>query len=104
MTIAASTSSPLPPSRSAIASDAAVNGVPACTMLRRSLSSDAAASLSIAFTRAAWLTGSFSPISNQMDESGRPPCSRARSRTIWADSIVVPKAALAKVLAITIAA
>ena len=49
-------------------------------------------------------TGSFSPASNQTADSPRPPRSWAIARMIWADSIPVPKAALASVLAITIVA
>ncbi len=72
--------------------------------MRRSLSSDAAASLSTALTRAAPATGSLGPAWYQTDASGRPPRSRARSRMIWADLMPVPQAALAIVLAIIMAA
>src|SRR5215469_16532612 len=72
-------------------------------MLRRSLSSEAAASLDIALTRAACAIGSFVR-SNQSPASGRPPCSLARSRTMRAEPIWKPDAALAKVLARTILA
>src|SRR5271156_4678836 len=102
--MAVNTASPLALSRSANASEAAVRGVPACTMLRKSLSSEAAASLSTALTWIALATGNFSPASNQTAASRRPLLSCARARTMRADSIPVPQAALAMVLAITIAA
>src|SRR5688572_12428030 len=63
-----------------------------------SLSSDAAASLSAALTRAASRTGSLVP-SNQILASCLPPCSFARSRRMRAESISEPGAALANVLA-----
>ncbi len=66
--------------------------------LRKSLSSEAAESLSIAFTRAASVTGSRAP-SNHTAASRLPPCSLARSRTMPADPIDEPDAPLASVLA-----
>ena len=54
-------------------------------MLRRSLSSQAAASLITALTCAASASGSFGPSSNQIEASGRPPRSRAKLRMIRAD-------------------
>src|SRR5258707_15447949 len=73
-------------------------------MFRRSLSSDAAASLITALTRAASDAGNFEPGSNQTDASRVPPRSRERSRMIAEDSSPAPIAALARVLAISIAA
>ncbi len=87
-----------------MASDAAVSGVPACTMLRRSLSSDAAASLGTALTCATSAAG--------RSLAGEPN-RRVRASATFAghvaddahhDSICVPQAALANVLAITMAA
>src|ERR1700758_4960310 len=52
----------------------------------------------MAFTRAADAIGSLAP-SNQTVASGRPPCSLDRSRTMRAEPIGAPDAALAKVLA-----
>src|SRR3984957_7351557 len=72
-------------------------------MLRKSLSSDAAAALATAFARAADGIGSLAP-SNQTVASGRPPSSLQRSRMIRAESIRAPGAALAKVLARSILA
>jgi hypothetical protein len=63
-----------------------------------SLSSDAAASLKMAFTRATSFSGAFEP-SNQIVDSGLPPCSLAKSRTMRAEAKAVPAAALAIVLA-----
>lgn len=80
------------------ASPMAVSSVPVCATLRRSLSSDAAASLNMAFTRTATVSGSRVE-SNHSEHCGAPPCSIARSRTIRADSILSPDAALARVLA-----
>src|SRR5882757_5134381 len=73
-------------------------------MFRRSLSSEAAASLITAFTRAASDAGNFRRGSNHTDASAVPPRSRARSRMIADDSSPAPIAALASVLAISIAA
>src|SRR5215469_12284986 len=101
-TIAANTSSPSAPVRSATASPAATSVVPACTMLRRSLSSEAAASLITALTCATSAAGSFGPGSNHIDASALPACSRARARMMAEDSIPEPNAALASVLAISI--
>ena len=81
-----------------------MSGVPQCTILRRSLSSDAAASLMTALTCAASPAGSFLPLPNHNAASGVPPRSEARSRMICADCRVDPIAALAIVLAISIAA
>ena len=78
--------------------------VPAWTMLRRSLSSEAAASLITALTCAVSAIGSFGPASNHNEASALPPRSRARSRMMTEDSIPAPSAALASVLAISIAA
>ena len=72
--------------------------VPMCAMLRRSLSSLAAASLATALTRAAAPGGSFVP-SNHTVEFGAPPARRSSSRMTRADGIVKPIAALATVLA-----
>ena len=91
------------PVRSAIASPVDASVVPACAVLRMSLSSEAAASLRIALTRATSCTGSLVP-SNQIVASGLPPCSFARSRTMRADAIGEPDAALANVLAMMILA
>jgi len=55
----------------------------------------------MALTRAASATGSFVP-SNQIVASGLPPRSFANSRTIRAESISEPGAALANVLAMII--
>jgi hypothetical protein len=77
--------------RSAIASEVAVSGEPACTMLRRSLSSDAAASLATALTCAASATGSFPLSSNQSDASARPALARARLRMTRVESRSVPQ-------------
>src|SRR5215469_3307887 len=71
-------------------------------MLRRSLSSEAAASLITAFTWATSATGSFGPGSNHTDASALPLRSRARSRMMTEDSMPAPSAALASVLAINI--
>jgi hypothetical protein len=87
-----------------MASPAAASVVPAWTMLRRSLSSEAAASLITALTCAASATGSFGPASNHSEASATPPRSRARSRMMVEESIPAPSAALASVLAISIAA
>ena len=57
-----------------------------------------------ALTRAASATGSLGPESNQIEASGVPPCSLARSRMIAEDAIPEPQAALAIVLAMSIAA
>src|SRR5690348_2249088 len=73
-------------------------------MLRRSLSSDAAASLMTAFTRATAATGSFSAGPNHTVASGFPPRSTSSARIIRDDSIVEPSAALASVLDMSIAA
>ncbi len=78
--------------------------VPMWAMLRRSLSSEAAASLSMALTRAASMTGSLPAWSNQTVASGVPPFSRASSRAMRAERMSVPAAALASVLAMTIRA
>src|ERR1700675_2664751 len=78
--------------------------VPMCAMLRRSLSSEAAASLITAFTRAASATGSLRPPSNQRVACSAPPRSFASSRMICEDTMSEPIAALAIVLAITIRA
>src|SRR5271165_3028069 len=102
--MAVNTSSPLAPVRSAMASALATSVVPAWTMFLRSLSSEAAASLITALTRAASDTGSFGPESNHTDASPAPPRSRERSRMIADDSSPTPIAALASVLAISIAA
>src|SRR6266853_781902 len=87
-----------------MASALATRVVPACTMLRKSLSSDAAASLITALTCAASDTGNFGPEANHTEASGLPPRSRARVRIISEDSRPAPIAALAMVLAISIAA
>src|SRR5579871_923860 len=73
-------------------------------MLRRSLSSEAAASLITALTCAASVAGSLAPESNHSEASGVPPRSQASSRMMAADSSRLPIAALARVLAINIAA
>ena len=78
--------------------------VPAWTILRRSLSSDAAASLITAFTRAAAATGSFSAAPNQTVASGLPPRVTSSARMIRDDSMVEPSDALATVLEISISA
>src|SRR5947208_8738116 len=75
-----------------------------CAMLRRSLSSAAAASLMTAFTRAASAMGSAAPPSNHTVASAAPPRSLASSRMIREDTMSAPIAALAIVLAITIRA
>src|SRR5262245_55466516 len=77
--------------------------VPMWAMLRRSLSSEAAASLITALTRAASGTGSFRP-SNQTVASAVPPRSIAISRMSRAETMSEPIAALAIVLAITMRA
>jgi hypothetical protein len=77
--------------------------VPMWAMLRRSLSSEAAASLITAFTRAASGAGSFRP-SNQTVASALPPRSIAISRMIREETMSEPIAALAIVLAITMRA
>jgi hypothetical protein len=74
--------------------------VPMWAMLRRSLSSDAAASLITALTRAASATGSLRPPSNQTVACSAPPRSLASSRMIREESMSTPIAALAIVLAI----
>src|SRR5271165_4784320 len=102
--MAVNTSSPPAPVRSAMASALATSVVPAWTMFLRSLSSEAAASLITALTRAASDTGSFGPESNQTDASLVPPRSLERSRMIADDPSPAPIAALASVLAISIAA
>ncbi len=102
--MAARTSLPLAPVFSATASEVAQAVVPACTMLRRSLSSDAAASLMTAFTRAAAATGSFSAAPNQSVAWRLPPRSHSSARMILDDSMVEPSAALAMVLEISISA
>ncbi len=73
-------------------------------MLRRSLSSEAAASLITALTRAAAATGSFSAAPNQSVASGLPPRSSSSARMILDDSIVEPSDALAIVLEMSISA
>src|SRR4030095_8475387 len=78
--------------------------VPMCAMLRRSLSSEAAASLITALTRAASAMGSLRPPSNQRVACSAPPCSLASSRMIREETMSTPIAALAIVLAITIRA
>ena len=65
---------------------------------------EAAASLMTALTCAASPTGNFAPESNQIDASGVPPRSLARSRMIDEEAIPEPPAALASVLDINIAA
>ncbi len=70
--MAASTSCPEAPVRSATASAVAVSGVPQWTMLRRSLSSDAAASLISALARAAAATGSFDSVLEPHRSVGPP--------------------------------
>ena len=60
--------------------------LPACTVFRMSLSSEADASPVVAFTRATVATGPFVP-SNQIVDSGLPPASFARSRTILEEPI-----------------
>jgi hypothetical protein len=102
--MAASTSWPLAPVFSATASEAAHAVVPEWTMLRRSLSSEAAASLITAFTRAAAATGTFSAAPNQSVASGLPPRSTSSARMIRDDSSVEPRDALATVLEISISA
>ena len=97
-TIAASRSCPDAPVRSPIARPTDASVVPSWAVLRMSLSSDAAASLSAALTRATSRTGSLVP-SNQIVASGLPPLSLARSRRMRAESISEPDAALANVLA-----
>ena len=72
-TMAASTSAPLAPVRSAKASAVAVSGVPAWTMLRRSLSSEAAASLSTRVDLRRLGGRQSAPASNHSEASGRPP-------------------------------
>ena len=71
--------------------------VPICAMLRISLSSDAAASLAIALTRATRSTDKR-PFPNQTLALGSPPNACSRCRTCRADSIPNPTAALASVL------
>src|SRR6185369_774574 len=78
--------------------------VPMWAMLRRSLSSDAAASLTTALTRAASATGSLRPPSNQTVACSAPPRSLASSRMIREESMSTPIAALAIVLAIAMRA
>src|SRR5213593_1082045 len=78
--------------------------VPMCAMLRRSLSSEAAASLITALTRAASAMGSLRPPSNQRVACAAPPRSFASSRMIREETMSAPIAALAIVLAITIRA
>src|SRR6266850_7305803 len=78
--------------------------VPMCAMLRRSLSSEAAASLITALTRAASALGSLRPPSNQRVACAAPPRSFASSRMIREEAMSAPIAALAIVLAITIRA
>ena len=73
-------------------------------MLRKSLSSDAAASLATALARHAVIAGSLGPLSNQMDACATPPCSFASSRMTRADVMCCPAAALAIVLEIIMAA
>jgi len=90
--------------RSAIAIAVVETIVPMCAMLRRSLSSEAAASLITAFTRAASATGSAPPPSNHTVASGAPPRSLASAWMIREDTMSAPIAALAIVLAITIRA
>src|SRR5438046_7652629 len=75
-----------------------------CATLRRSLSSEAAASLMTAFTRAASAMGSAAPPSNHTVASAAPPRSFASSRMIREETMSTPIAALAIVLAITIRA
>ena len=77
--------------------------VPMCAMLRRSLSSEAAASLASAFTRAVAATERRVP-SNQTVACGAPPFSFSISRMMRADAMSCPMAALATVLAMLIAA
>jgi hypothetical protein len=72
--------------------------VPKWAVLRMSLSSEAAASLRPALTRAALVTGSMAP-SNHTVASRRPPRSFAMSRRMRAESIKAPGAALENVLA-----
>ena len=74
------------------------------TMLRKSLSSEAAASLITPLTCAASDTGNFEADANHTEATGLRPRSRARVRMISADSYRAPIAALATVLAINIAA
>src|SRR5439155_13023709 len=78
--------------------------VPMCAMLRRSLSSEAAASLITALTRAVSAMGSLRPPSNQRVACAAPPRSLASSRMIREETMSAPIAALAIVLAITIRA
>src|SRR5438093_664794 len=78
--------------------------VPMCAMLRRSLSSEAAASLMTALTRAASAMGSLRPPSNQRVACSAPPRSLASSRMIREETMSAPIAARAIVLAITIRA
>ena len=68
------------------------------------LSSEAAASLITALTRAAAATGNFSADPNQSVASGLPPRSSSRARMILDDSIVEPSDALAMVLEMSISA
>src|SRR5262245_56429280 len=84
---------PLSLSCSASASETVDTIVPICAMLRRSLSSLAAASL-----RAAAAGGSFVP-SNHTAAFGAPPARSSSSRTMRADGMLKPIAALATVLA-----
>src|SRR6185369_2405725 len=78
--------------------------VPMWAMLRRSLSSDAAASLITALTRAASATGSLRPPSNQTVACSAPSRSLASSRMIREETMSTPIAALAIVLAIAMRA
>jgi hypothetical protein len=73
--------------------------VPICAMLRRSLSSEAAASLATALTCAAPATSSFFSCENQTDACGAPPRASASSRMARAEGMATPAAALARVLA-----
>src|SRR4029077_245056 len=89
---------------SAMAIEVVETIVPMCAMPRRSLSSEAAASLITALTRAASAMGSLRPPSNQRVACSAPPRSSASSRMIREETMSTPIAALAIVLAITIRA
>src|SRR6266478_5393437 len=102
--MAASTSRPSAAVCSAMAIELVETIVPICAMLRRSLSSEAAASLITALTRAASAMGSLRPPSNQRVACSAPPRSMASSRMIREETMSTPIAALAIVLAIAIRA
>src|SRR6187549_4093903 len=89
---------PLTSSCSASASETVATIVPMWAMLRRSLSSLAAASLATALTRAAAAGGNRVP-SNHTAACDAPPARNSSSRMMRADGMLNPIAALATVLA-----